>query len=160
MEQTLTAAVRPVVVLVAFYNKKALGVRYLETALEHAGYVVHNIFYKDFNSVHPTPTTPAELELLRQENGYSQEILAELAGLHPTYIGQVERGEKNITVDSLAKITGALGISMAQVLAGAEEPPAEPGYPRKASDLLSGCSPERQAALYQIMALAQDLPPR
>lgn len=107
-----------------------------------------------------TQTIGQCLRHCRQEKGYSQEILAELAGLHPTYIGQVERGEKNITVDSLAKITGALGISMAQVLAGAEEPPAEPGYPRKAYDLLSGCSPERQAALYQILALARDLPPR
>ena len=103
-----------------------------------------------------TQTIGQRLRHCRQEKGYSQEILAELAGLHPTYIGQV----KNITVDSLAKITGALGISMAQVLAGAEEPPAEPGYPRKAYDLLSGCSSERQAALYQLLEAARDLPPR
>lgn len=67
--------VRPVVVLVAFYNKKALGVRYLETALEGAGYVVHTIFYKDFNSVHPTPTTPTELELLRREVEEARPVL-------------------------------------------------------------------------------------
>ena len=35
---------------------------------------------------------------------YTQEHLAELADVHPTYIGQVERGEKNITIESLEKI--------------------------------------------------------
>lgn len=42
-------------ILVAFYNKKALGVRYLEAALEGVGYQVTTIFYKDFNSVRPAP---------------------------------------------------------------------------------------------------------
>ena len=54
-EQVTTA--RPTVVLVAFYNKKALGVRYLQAALEGAGYRVRTVFYKDFNSVRPSPTT-------------------------------------------------------------------------------------------------------
>ena len=48
---------KPQVVLVAFYNRKALGVRYLVAALEHAGYQVTTVFYTDFNSVHPHPTT-------------------------------------------------------------------------------------------------------
>lgn len=41
------------VMLVAFYNKKALGVRYLETALVQGGYDVRTVFFKDFNSVTP-----------------------------------------------------------------------------------------------------------
>ena len=53
------------VMLIAFYNKKALGVRYLETALAKAGYEVRTVFYKDFNSVHPKKTSERELELLR-----------------------------------------------------------------------------------------------
>ena len=52
------------VLLVAFYNIKAQGVRYLETALESAGYDVSCVFYKDFNSVRPKKTTEAELDLL------------------------------------------------------------------------------------------------
>jgi len=52
------------VLLVAFYNIKAQGVRYLETALTNGGYDVTNVFYKDFNSVRPKPTTEAELDLL------------------------------------------------------------------------------------------------
>lgn len=52
------------VLLVAFYNIKAQGVRYLETALANSGYDVTNVFYKDFNSVRPKPTTETELDLL------------------------------------------------------------------------------------------------
>ena len=48
----------------------------------------------------------------RLDVGYTQEHLAELADLHPTYIGQVERGEKNITIESLEKICIALDYPM------------------------------------------------
>lgn len=48
----------------------------------------------------------------RQELGYSQELTSEKAGLHPTYIGQVERGEKNPTIESLQKICVALDYPM------------------------------------------------
>ena len=40
----------------------------------------------------------------RIDKGLSQEKLAELSGCHPTYIGQVERGEKNATLESLSLI--------------------------------------------------------
>ena len=39
----------------------------------------------------------------RIDKGLSQEKLAELSGCHPTYIGQVERGEKNATLESIEK---------------------------------------------------------
>ncbi|MFC5405100.1 helix-turn-helix domain-containing protein [Cohnella soli] len=48
----------------------------------------------------------------RKEKGLSQEELAHLASLHPTYIGQIERAEKNVTLESLDKLTRALGISL------------------------------------------------
>lgn len=57
-----------------------------------------------------TQTIGIRLRQQRSRRGYSQERLAELAGLHPTYIGQIERGEKNLTVESLSKITQALGV--------------------------------------------------
>lgn len=41
----------------------------------------------------------------RTQKGLSQEKLAELAGCHPTYIGQLERGEKNATLESVEKIS-------------------------------------------------------
>ena len=53
--------------LVAFYNKKAIGVRYLETALRAADFSVRTVFFKDFNSMNPKKATNIELDLLREE---------------------------------------------------------------------------------------------
>ena len=51
----------------------------------------------------------------RIDKGLSQEKLAELSGCHPTYIGQVERGEKNATLESIEKIASAMNVSLAQL---------------------------------------------
>lgn len=47
---------------------------------------------------------------LREKQGISQSELATRAGLHMTYIGQVERGERNLTLDSITKIAHALNV--------------------------------------------------
>lgn len=49
---------------------------------------------------------------IRSENNLSQEDLAEMCGLHRTYIGSIERGEKNITVKNLQKIILSLNYSL------------------------------------------------
>jgi transcriptional regulator with XRE-family HTH domain len=46
----------------------------------------------------------------------SQELLAEKAGLHRTYIGQVERGERNISVDSMERLADAVGLELWDML--------------------------------------------
>ena len=51
----------------------------------------------------------------RTQRGLSQEKLAELSGCHPTYIGQVERGEKNATLESIEKIASALNVPLSQL---------------------------------------------
>lgn len=56
------------------------------------------------------------IKLERVRRGLSQEELAERAGLHRTYIGMVERAERNITVVNLALIAKALNISIGTLL--------------------------------------------
>jgi len=48
--------------------------------------------------------------------GLSQEDLAEKAGVHRTYVGMVERAEKNITLQNIERIAKALGVSPDQLL--------------------------------------------
>ncbi|EPO3697389.1 helix-turn-helix domain-containing protein [Campylobacter upsaliensis] len=53
---------------------------------------------------------------IRQSKGLSQEQLAEIAEVHRTYIGMIERAEKNITLVSLEKIVKALGLEIKDLL--------------------------------------------
>ena len=53
---------------------------------------------------------------MREERGLSQEKLAALADLHRAYIGQIERGEKNIGLKNLQKIAKALGVKAKDLL--------------------------------------------
>ena len=56
------------------------------------------------------------LRARRMQLGYSQDYTSERADLHPTYIGQVERGEKNLTIGSLEKICIALDCKVDDIL--------------------------------------------
>ncbi len=49
---------------------------------------------------------------IREGKGLSQEALADIAGLHRTYISSIERGEKNFTVDSLERVAEALDVDI------------------------------------------------
>ena len=52
---------------------------------------------------------------LRKQQSYSLEQLADKAGLHRTYIGSIERGEQNVSIDNIAKIAKALRVSLSQL---------------------------------------------
>lgn len=53
---------------------------------------------------------------LRERKGISQERLGEMADLHRTYIGMIERGEKNITLLNIEKISRALGVRISSLV--------------------------------------------
>jgi transcriptional regulator with XRE-family HTH domain len=57
---------------------------------------------------------------LRKERGWSQEELGEKADLHHTYVGAVERGEKNASIDTLDKIAVAFNIEILDLFALAQ----------------------------------------
>jgi transcriptional regulator with XRE-family HTH domain len=55
---------------------------------------------------------------LRVRLGYSQEALAERSELHRTYIGAIERGERNVSLLNIERIARALGVSLATLMEG------------------------------------------
>ncbi len=56
------------------------------------------------------------LRELREKADVSQEKLAELAGLHRTYVSSVERGKRNISLVNIQRIADALGVEMAALM--------------------------------------------
>ncbi len=57
-----------------------------------------------------------KIKKLREQKGLSQERFAEIIGIHRTYVGCIERGEKNITLVTAKKISNALDISLSELL--------------------------------------------
>ncbi len=55
---------------------------------------------------------------LRKEQGYSQENFAYACELDRTYVGGIERGERNVALRNIERIADTLGISVAELMAG------------------------------------------
>lgn len=53
---------------------------------------------------------------MREKQGLTQEELAEKAGLHFTYVGQTERGLRNLTIQSIYKFAKALKIKSSELM--------------------------------------------
>jgi transcriptional regulator with XRE-family HTH domain len=56
------------------------------------------------------------LRRARMDQGISQEALADLAGLHRTYVGSVERGERNVSIDNMERLAAALRLDVSALL--------------------------------------------
>jgi ribosome-binding protein aMBF1 (putative translation factor) len=68
----------------------------------------------------------ARIRQLRNDRGWSQEELADKAGLHRTYIGSVERGEQNLSLVNIERLAVTLGVSLAELFAPFGDKPAPP----------------------------------
>jgi transcriptional regulator with XRE-family HTH domain len=60
----------------------------------------------------------SRVRLLRAQRQWSQEVLAELAGMHRNYLGHVERGELNVSFKKVYKLANAFEMSISQFLEG------------------------------------------
>jgi transcriptional regulator with XRE-family HTH domain len=76
------------------------------------------------------PLSPAtqllgeRIKVERNALGLSQEALAHQSGIHWTFLGQVERGQRNISLHNLLKIAGGLGVDPAELVRGLQAPQA------------------------------------
>ncbi|MCR2802553.1 helix-turn-helix domain-containing protein [Paenibacillus soyae] len=98
------------------------------------------------------------IRILRKAKGLSQEQLALRADINASYMGQVERGEKNPTIDVLNKIAAALHTPLEDVVnIRAKEAPAVPAeaeesrYAEKIAIQLQGLNVKEQEAVYKFV---------
>ncbi|ACL74446.1 helix-turn-helix domain-containing protein [Ruminiclostridium cellulolyticum] len=86
----------------------------------------------------------------RLHKGLTQEDLSEITGLHPSYIGQIERGEKSPSVETLIDISKSLDTSISYIL-------NVPDYKMKKelSDLVLLCSEANKEEIYKITEIAK-----
>ncbi len=91
------------------------------------------------------------IRMYRLQQGMTQEMLAESAELHPTFIGQVERGEKNMSLVSLAKILEALKISFSEFFENVEDCKTSNSIPAKCYQLVRSKKAPQQESLYKIL---------
>lgn len=88
----------------------------------------------------------------RTNLGLSQEKLAELSACHPTYIGQLERGEKNATLESVDKIASALQIPLSTLFENlGSKAVAEPNIPLECYEFLLTKSQDEQKQILKIL---------
>ena len=82
------------------------------------------------------------LREVRTGQGLSQEALADLAGIHSTYVGSVERGERNIALDNIPALADALGVLPARL--------TEPKRPEDARSVICrSCAGRNQVVGWQ-----------
>lgn len=58
------------------------------------------------------------VKFFRKQSNLSQEQLADIASLHRTYIGSIERGERNVSLENIINIAKALNVMPAELLKG------------------------------------------
>ena len=92
----------------------------------------------------------------RKSKGLSQEKLSEYCELHPTYIGQIERGEKNASLETIMRICKGLEVSPESLFEKLDYE-QEHTIAQKAYDLFMQTPPEKQQTLFELLQKATEL---
>lgn len=103
----------------------------------------------DNNSI--TVIIGQRLRTRRMQLGYSQNLTSEKADLHPTYVGQIERGEKNATIESIEKLCRALELPMEELFANIVNGPSEYKPAQKCYDLIINLPIADQKKIFAII---------
>jgi transcriptional regulator with XRE-family HTH domain len=74
---------------------------------------------KKLKAPHARALLAANIQALRTDAGFTQEKLAEMSGLHRTYVSHLERQLANVTIDNVQRLADVLGVTVARLL----EPP-------------------------------------
>ena len=89
----------------------------------------HIVIFTEYRGVSlPTPqsalvrTVARNVRRLRITAGLSQELLAEHAGLHRTYVGAIERAERNVSLKNVEKLATALHVAPHELLKSRDHP--------------------------------------
>lgn len=91
------------------------------------------------------------LRSYRNRAGLSQEELAEKSGLHNTYIGQLERGEKNATLESIEKVAGALELPLEILFENIVFGKVENKTAKECYELITALSEKEQKAILELI---------
>ena len=89
---------------------------------------------------------------LRKERGLSQEELGFKAQLHNTYVGAVERGEKNVSIDSLERISTGLAVDLGEILNDLTGPQAEDRMRAFIAQEIKTASPSAVKIVFELLA--------
>ena len=99
-------------------------------------------------------TIGERIRMYRTRKKLSQDALGELAELHGSYIGQLERGEKNATLESIEKVARALDVPFEVLFENIIGGGTQNEIPRKCYDLLTPLSTREQKAVLELIQKA------
>ena len=91
------------------------------------------------------------IKRFRLEKGFSQENLALRAGIHPAYLGRLERGEKCPTLDTVFKICDALSVPVADIITFSEKENKSEGDKKTVEEILEKLPKSKQDKLLDII---------
>src|SRR5579872_2445926 len=88
---------------------------------------------------------------LREQKGLSQEALAAICNLHRTYIGLIERGERNLSVSTVEVVAQGLGVPASELFIGLETPLTAAAIPARKRATATGDIDAHIATIRQIL---------
>lgn len=91
------------------------------------------------------------IRALRKERKLTQEALAERSGLHNTYIGQIERGEKNPSLESIEKLSVGLDVSVAELFETFADKPRSNPEIKKLNEMIEKLPPKTLETLLNMV---------